>query len=588
MTNFRISGRVIHPKTKNGIAGLRVEAWDKDLIYNDLVGSAITSEQGAFQIEFDESDFRDIFLERSPDLFFKLFHNDRLIGSSEDSVLWNLEARETEVSIQVEVETNTTQNGNQQGGNSMTRHGQLYQRDMVPPRSKYFAKGKFGRLFPTLPPFMADTDKVREALMALGKPGGIMDPGAADNPENPNIPAGFTFLGQFIDHDLTFDPTSSLERQNDPESIDNFRTPMFELDNIYGSGIAASPHLYDGSPANRGKFLIEKLDPGNPDSKDDLPRNSQNTALIGDPRNDENTIVSQLHLAFLKFHNAVVDKLKADGSVSPGEIFAEAQRLVRWHYQWIVLHEFLPHTVGKEVVKDILKNGRKFYDWRNEPFIPVEFAVAAYRFGHSQVRPGYGVNDNFGAAIFDANQDRNNPDPNDLSGGKRAPRRFVKWSSFFEIDGSTPQTSKRIDTTLSGPLFKLPFTGPNLPTNPSSLAQRNLLRHLTFSLPSGQTVARAMRLEPLTKDELADVAELGAGLERRTPLWFYILREADKRADGKTLGPVGGRIVAEVFIGLLEGDRMSYLMQEPDWTPTLGSKEGEFGIVDLLKVAGVA
>lgn len=470
----------------------------------------------------------------------------------------------------------------------MTRHGQLYQRDMVPPRSKYYDKGKFGRLFPTLPPFMADTDKAREALMALGKPEGIMDPGAADNPENTDIAAGFTFLGQFIDHDLTFDPTSSLERQNDPESIDNFRTPVFELDNIYGSGIAASPYLYDSSPANRGKFLIEKLDPGNPDSKDDLPRNSQNTALIGDPRNDENTIVSQLHVAFLKFHNAVVDKLKADPSIAPGEVFAEAQRLVRWHYQWIVLHEFLPHTVGKEVVKDILKNGRKFYDWRNEPFIPVEFAVAAYRFGHSQVRPGYGVNDNFGAVIFDASQDRSNPDPNDLSGGKRAPRRFVKWSNFFKIDGSTPQSSKRIDTTLSGPLFKLPFTGPNLPTNPSSLAQRNLLRHLTFSLPSGQTVARAMRLDPLTKDELADVAELGAGLERRTPLWFYILREADKRADGKTLGPVGGRIVAEVFIGLLEGDRMSYLMQEPDWTPTLGSKEGEFGIVDLLKVAGVA
>jgi hypothetical protein len=415
-----------------------------------------------------------------------------------------------------------------------------------------------------------------------------MDPGAANNPDNPNIPAGFTFLGQFIDHDLTFDPTSSLERQNDPEAIDNFRTPMFELDNIYGSGLAASPYLYDRSPQNRGKFLIEKLDPSDPNSKDDLPRNSQNIALIGDPRNDENTIVSQLHVAFLKFHNAVVDKLKASGNIPPSELFSEAQRLVRWHYQWIVLHEFLPHIVGQEVVTNIIKHSRKFYDWRNEPFIPVEFSVAAYRFGHSQVRPGYGMNDNFGAAIFDANQDPNNPDPNDLSGGKRAPRRFVKWSNFFQFEGSpAPQASKRIDTTLSGPLFQLPFTGPNLPGNPSSLAQRNLLRHLTFSLPSGQAVAKAMCIEPLSKDDLADVAQLGAGLERRTPLWFYILREADKRADGKTLGPVGGRIVAEVFIGILQGDRMSFLRQDPEWTPTLG-QNGEFRMVDLLKFAGVA
>jgi hypothetical protein len=111
---------------------------------------------------------------------------------------------------------------------------------------------------------------------------------------------------------------------------------------------------------------------------------------------------------------------------------------------------------------------------------------------------------------------------------------------------------------------------------------------LTFSLPSGQAIAKAMCIESLSKDELADVAQLGAGLERRTPLWFYSLREADKRADGKTLGPVGGRIVAEVFIGILEGDRMSYLSQDPDWIPMLGNKEGEFSIVDLLKFAGVA
>ena len=461
----------------------------------------------------------------------------------------------------------------------MTHHGQLYLRDIVPPRSKYYNRGRFGRLFPTLPPFAADSTPVRAALMELGKQGGIMDPGGAANPDNPNILAGFTFLGQFIDHDLTFDPTSSLERQNDPESIANFRTPAFELDSVYGSGRGASPHLYD--QVVPGKLL---LDTGFPN---DLPRNSQNTALTGDPRNDENTIVSQLHLAFVKFHNAVLDKLVTEGMTDRNQAFEEAQRLVRWHYQWIVVHEFLPHTVGQKTVDDVLKKGRKFFDWRNEPFIPVEFSVAAYRFGHSQVRPFYRVNDQFAAPIFDATQAPDNPDPNDLSGGKRAPRRFVKWSNFFDTGGGTPQSSKRIDTTLSTPLFTLPFIPPNLPTNPRSLAQRNLLRHLTFSLPSGQRIAKAMKIRPLEAKDLSDIAPLG--LDKHTPLWFYVLRESDRVAGGQTLGPVGGRIVAEVFIGLLEGDRMSYLRENPEWTPTLPSgKKNDFRMADLLKFAGVA
>lgn len=457
-----------------------------------------------------------------------------------------------------------------------THHGQLYLRDMVPPRSRYYAGGRFGRLFPTLPPFAPDTRRVRAALEELGKPGGIMD-GTTTNPDNPNIPAGFTFFGQFLDHDITFDPTSSLERQNDPESIANFRTPAFELDNVYGSGRGASPHLYD--QATPGKLL---LDAGFPN---DVPRNSQNVALIGDPRNDENVIISQLQVAFIKFHNAVFDFVQQT-TPDPNEAFSEAQQLVRWHYQWIILHEFLPHTVGQAVVNDILKNGRKFYDWRREPFIPVEFSVAAYRFGHSQVRPGYALNPNFRAPIFDASLNPNDPDPNDLRGGKRAPRRFVEWSNFFNL-GAPPTLSKRIDTVLSPPLFALPFIPPNMPGNPQSLAQRNLLRHLTFSLPSGQRVARAMRVKPLKPKLLADVAPLG--FDRETPLWFYILREADKVADGATLGAVGGRIVAEVFIGLLEGDRMSYLRQDPDWKPTLPSAtKGGFAMTDLLKFAGVA
>ena len=178
----------------------------------------------------------------------------------------------------------------------------------------------------------------------------ITDPAkSANNPDNPAMTAGFTFLGQFVDHDMTFDPTSSLARRQDPEAIRNFRIPALDLDNVYGGGPGASPHLYDATvDGGRTTLLVEEI-PGSAavsvdgSTRFDLPRNSQLTALLGDPRNDENLIVSQFHLALLRFHNRVVDDVKAElgAGYTAGEIFAEAQRVVRWHYQWLVLHEFL-------------------------------------------------------------------------------------------------------------------------------------------------------------------------------------------------------------------------------------------------------
>lgn len=500
----------------------------------------------------------------------------------------------------------------------MSRHGAYKLGGENPPKSIYYEQGKFGRMFPTLPPFATDTKQIRDALQELGKKGGIMDAGESmdttanptlardlitdpalntNNQNNPNLSAGMTFLGQFLDHDITFDPTSSLERQSDPESIQNFRTPMFELDSAYGSGPGASPHIYDQSAAGKGiKFLIEEIPGATAVSaggfpRFDLPRNTQGTALLGDPRNDENLIVSQLHLAILRFHNAVVDHVVSDfGLTNTEEIFTEAQRLVRWHYQWIIIHEFLEKTVGKPLVDDILKNKPKFYKWRNYPYIPVEFAAAAYRFGHSQVRPSY--RSNFGPNPADINSQvfklifNDNlpagPDPDDLRGGKRAPSRFIDWNTFFDFGDGNVKPGKKIDTKLSTVLFDLP--GAHGPFQ--SLAQLNLLRALTFKLPSGQSVAKAMKLPVLDATDLADLEPLK--LHLRTPLWFYILREAAVKTNGERLGPVGGRIVAEVFIGLLQGDSMSYLKQDPEWTPTLPSAVADnFKMTDLLKFAGV-
>jgi len=480
------------------------------------------------------------------------------------------------------------------------------------PRSVFYDEGRFGRLFPTLPPFAADTPLVRDALQELGAKGGPMDAGDdlsdpialivdpalnVGNPNNPAMTAGFTFVGQFLDHDMTFDPTSSLARRQDPESIRNFRIPALDLDSVYGGGPGASPHLYDSSvDGGRTTLLTEEIPGSGAVSmgntvRFDVPRNSQGTALLGDPRNDENLVVSQFHLALLRFHNRVLADVKCElgDGYTVGEIFAEAQRVVRWHYQWMVLHEFLPATVGQATVDDVLTKGLKHFKWRNDPYIPVEFSVAAYRFGHSQVRPSYRAN--FGTSATDTSQQffalifdptaAGSGDPADLRGGRRAPRRFIDWQTFFDFGDNRARNNKLIDTKLSSVLFELMGQPAG---EPVSLASRNLLRALTMKVPSGQRVAQAMRLPVLGPGDLADLAELN--LRDRTPLWFYVLREAEVAAGGQCLGPVGGRIVAEVIVGLIKGDRNSYLRQDPDWAPTYGSG-ATFTAADLLNAAGV-
>jgi hypothetical protein len=464
-------------------------------------------------------------------------------------------------------------------------------------------------MFASLPPFALDTPSLRSALKKLGEKGGIMDAGddltahprdlitnpahSVKNPDNPDMTAGMTFLGQFLDHDMTLDIASSLEKQVDPEMIENFRIPTFALDSIYGAGPKGSPHIYDQTVDDGQTTLLVEPNIGSEahtrdgSLKFDVPRNSQGTPLLGDPRNDENLVLSQLQVAFIKFHNQLVDHVKTEsGLTHPVEVFTEAQRLTRWHYQWIILHEFLPKLIGQKLVDNILTKGRKFYKWRNAPFIPVEFSVSAYRFGHSQIRPSYRVNfgpddaNQFFALLF--NDDLAvSPVAEDMRGGSRAPRRFIDWQTFFDFGDGRARNNKRIDTKLSSVLFDLP----GFPAGaPQSLAQMNLLRQLTFSMPSGQRVAGAMSLEPLTANDLADLKPFN--LQNRTPLWFYCLREADVMGDARRMGPVGGRIIGEVMIGLIEGDATSYLKQEPDWLPTLGDN-GEFTIADLLKFAGV-
>jgi hypothetical protein len=407
------------------------------------------------------------------------------------------------------------------------------------------------------------------------------------NKNNTTHTAGTTFFGQFLDHDLTFDAASPLGVPTDPNRSRNTRTPVLDLDSMYGGGPLASPQLYQSS--DRAKLRIESGG-----QFEDLPREATGQAIIADPRNDENIIISGFHAAMILFHNAIVDLVRRQGFSGTLTVFSEARRRALRHYQWIVVHEFLPQIVGQSLVDNIFRNGRRFYR-PSAAFMPVEFQGACYRFGHSMVRPSYRANmkgDNGGpffAMIFDP-AGEGQADPVDLRGGRRAPRRFIGWQTFFDFGDGEVKPNKQIDTVISTPLFDLPLGAIASGDPPTSLPQRNLLRHVTWSMPSGQRVAQAMGVTPLTGADFPELAGYGLGLETSTPLWYYILREAQVRAGGLTLGPVGGRIVAEVFIGVLVLDSNSYLNQF-FWRPTLPQRDGrvtgQFRMVDLLTYAKV-
>jgi hypothetical protein len=492
-----------------------------------------------------------------------------------------------------------------------------------------FKVGRFGHMFPASlerPPEVAT-----EALDRLAARMKDAQPEGEGN--NLNITAGYTYFGQFVDHDITLDLSALTERDRDLVGESNFRTPQLELDNLYASGPNgdASPHLFDRM--NPGRFLIGSTDAGGagdahvkPGLPFDLPRNTQGIALIGDARNDENLLVSQTHLAFLKFHNAVFDN-------EGGQDFDRTRRLVRWHYQWIVLHDFLTRLIDNNDLQEVLSNGRRFYlpeiqsDYA-EAYIPVEFSGAAYRLGHSMVREVYSHNRAFnpvagpsstfqfifhftgksGGIVGELAKGRDQAGSAALAEQLKLGLPFVfpqlpgdwiiDWHRFYELGPSKapPAGSTPPDNAFALNHARLfdPFLIPALHTLPGgggSLPLRNLQRGYRLELPSGQAVARHMGVRVMTEEEITQGEDGQAlreiGLHRATPLWYYILKEAQVLGDrGNRLGPAGSRILAEVFVGLLQTDPEAFLHkdQEPGWTPTLPSAfPGNFTMADLLR-----
>ncbi len=486
----------------------------------------------------------------------------------------------------------------------------------------------FGRMFPGLPPFADASDTVRAALLEVGRQGGIVDaqddltagpkalivdptvngnPTATNpygtNPDNPTMTAGSTFVGQFTDHDITFDQTSQLGVPQNPLTSPNTRTPALDLDSVFGGGPGLRPDLYVDNPDGS---VGPKLKIGSGGAHEDVPRvaNGDGTysALLGDPRNDENVMIAGLHCAHILFYNRVLEELSEfdvsrfpaaqAGDRSNGYVaFLIARQVTLWHYQWLLVNEHLPQIAGQAVVNDVLQRGNRFYKPPpGDAFMPIEFGAAAYRFGHSMVRPSYRANftsgtgdstsptaNPFFALVFDATEPNFSAAPgydrDDLLGGYPAPRRYIGWQTFFDLGDGQVKNNKKIDTTVSSVLFTLPVPAiaPHTQTSPTVLPQRNLLRQLTWGLPSGQAVARTMGFDALSVADLSDIGGVYAPFATSTPLWYYVLAEAKATTGGLTLGPVGSRIVTETLIGLLRADPTSYLSVYPGFKAFLGT-----------------
>ena len=474
----------------------------------------------------------------------------------------------------------------------------------------------FGKMFPRLPAAQwpaADLNALADEVMA-DQEADVTPEGEVDDEENGDIDAGYTYAGQFIDHDLTLDNRpNDLTTPVDPRTLANARTAAFDLDSVYGGGPAASPKLY---AADRTHLLLGAPLTGTPNDPGsvNMPRDpASGQALGGDPRDDENRIVAGLHTIVLRFHNQWVDRLTALHPRWPAtQVFSEAQRQVRWHYQWAVLTDFLPTVVGRPALSAVFPRGirapRVSYYRPCAQGMPVEFSVAAYRFGHSMVRPIYRVNAAMPERlpVFASLS----PDANDLGGFRPSPPGLsIDWRFFFNMEQPRrvgfPQASYRIDNSLVFPLSLLPTGAAG--TGPTSLAVRNLLRGQQVGLPSGQAVARAMGVRPLRPDQIlvgkatgdaADavaISTISPELATRTPLWTYVLAETTATAfpvrGGRItgpqvapfrLGPVGGRIVAEIFAGLLQADRGS-VVNTPGWRPSAAiAPGGRFGFKELI------
>lgn len=495
----------------------------------------------------------------------------------------------------------------------------------------------FTRMFPDLPGFGAgqDPDAVLADLTLLSSPGNANAPAAgADAPmvepggtDDTLFGAWFTYWGQgFICHDISYDQVPQPTAPVNVNGITDNESPLIDCSQVYGGGPLVIPALFKAN-----KFVLDT----NSNGVLDVARNSDGSAIVADPRQDENFITISMQVAMRAFHNAIVDEFNYP--------FAQAMELVVKHDQWITLHQWLPQMVGQDIVNGLLDGSlERFYTSGPVPeytSVPVEWSTAAMRL-HPMVRNAYAVQlQTNGTQAFPNNRNQlfngtgGQNGTGDLHGG-RALFETIDWGNFvnelargnFNPANGTDsflQAYKQIIPQLGASLFLMPIGqtgGLVTATGSINLAFRDLVRGFFYAIPSGQAVAEKMGYTPIDPSELLQglptpvdpdtVPTLTTG----TPLWLYILYEAlassteptpngfdaylqpRKLADGSTsfgpyqLGPVGGRLLADFVLRLLEIDPNGILnpanLFSPE--PPIAPAPGQFGFGDLAVFADVA
>ena len=449
----------------------------------------------------------------------------------------------------------------------------------------------------------------------LRKLGEIMaDPGTIGDAQpqlDSNIPSVYTYLGQFIDHDITArtdretnfskigraNSVSPLSPNDVVEKLRNGRRPQLDLDSVFGEGPSFNSKYKaqaDDLFNNTSLDLFLEEDTSDPNYIDLI--RDRGVARIADHRNDENLMISQLHAAFIKLFNKINTNISG---LNNAETYARARRLTCWVYQYIVINDYLKQVCDSDVVTDTLNNGPFFYN-TSIPFMPLEFSVAGFRFGHSMIRPFYKINDSHTKSIMELL----GPNMNGLlSGGKLKADHVIDWANYVQLNGAVPTNmARKVGPFIAKGLFDLSaLNGGVMPPNVlASLTQRNLLRGYSLSIPTGQAIAKAMRITPLTSSEVTQGLNteqtqlmLDSGFAESTPLWFYILQEAQVQQNANSLGYVGSKLVAETLIGLVKGDHNSYLNNVHDEAVTSdgivlpGSTKSIQTIADLLEYAEV-
>jgi hypothetical protein len=559
-SSYTLTGALLEAETDAPLVGLLVEAYDVDAPQDRRLGGTLTDANGAFSLTINEPLGED----DPPEIRFTAYVDGRaeVVHQTDSFVVDSSPYDLGRLKIAPRSSTNSVPAYTAALGHELPEASAPANADLP-----------FDRLFPHLPVHRPPD----ELLEHLGEPDGPMSERkslwADDSYDSPNHAAGYTFFAQFLFHDLTYELVRRLSTERPPTIVQGGPSSL-RLHTLYGPGPEMAPHLYTFYDQEYFSGCLLDAPTG---TEQDLPRNRQGRALIADPRNDENVVLSQLHLGMIRFHNAVVDHLAGSGD-SGTALFNEAQRQVRWHYQWALVNDFLPKVVGPDRVEDALGRDASRHD--DVQGLPLEVAQGVLRYVYSQVRLQYQLNDDANVALLPADEH----DDTLLRHRSQSipPRLTVDWGRFFDLDDGPTQPSKLIDTKITPAFLNLPLVEDPRPAR-RSVVVRFFLQGKRAGLPSGEDVARALGAPPRLPNTSA-LRKLGL---KSTPLLYYVLAEAEQQfqeTNEDRLGPVAGRLLADTLIHRLRRDPQSYLNAHPNFTPdgAFTDEDGAFGVGDLI------